>query len=196
MTAPASEITDRRVLRGLRNREAVVQAVIELIEEGHLAPTAAEIAERAGVSLRSIYHHFTDLEDVSRAVADRMFELVAELWKPLPNQGPLEVRLKAFVRQRTTLVERSMPMYRASLLSAPESASVAERVAFTSEFFRGVAAETFALELQGAPTWKLEALDSLASLDGWVRLRVNQRLSVRQAARVLTNAVPAILTAP
>jgi AcrR family transcriptional regulator len=194
--AGTTEITDRRVLRGLRNREAVVEAVIALIEEGDLQPTGAEIAERAGVSLRSIHNLFEDLDDVSRAVADRMFAVVAELFRPNPTEGPLDVRLKAFVRQRSQLVERSMPVYRASLLAAPSSSAVEERITFICEFFRGVTRETFAPELRRAPSWKLEALDSLTSLDGWVRLRVNQRLSFRQAARVFTMAVPAILEAP
>ena len=190
------EITDRRVLRGLRNREAVVEAVIALIEEGDLNPPAAAIAERAGVSLRSIYHHFSDLDDVSRAVADRMFGMVAELYEPIPTDGPLDVRLKAFVRQRTVLVERSLAMYQASLLAAPNSQPVAERVAFISTFFREATAETFEIELRRAPSWKLDAVDSLSSLDGWVRLRVNQRLRVRQATNVLHQAIPAILNAP
>jgi TetR/AcrR family transcriptional regulator, regulator of autoinduction and epiphytic fitness len=195
MASEAPEVTDRRVLRGLRNREAVVEAVIALIEEGDLNPPAATIAERAGVSLRSIYHHFTDLDDVSRAVADRMFGRVAELYEPIPTDGPLDVRVKAFVRQRTVLVERSLAMYQASLLAAPNSQPVAERVAFISEFFRDATSQTFAIELEGAPSWKIEAIDSLSSIDGWARLRVNQRLSVRQAARVLAQAVPAILAA-
>ena len=42
----------------------------------------------------------------------------------------------------------------------------------------------------------LEALDSLTSLDGWVRLRVNQRLSLRKATAVLRQSIPAILDAP
>jgi AcrR family transcriptional regulator len=195
MEPATGEIRDRRVLRGVRNRAAVVEAVIELIEEGQLAPTGPQIAERAGVSLRSIHNHFDDLEDVSRAVADRMFTTVAELWRPNPTEGPLDVRVAAFVRQRSTLVERSMAVYRASLLSAPQSAAVAERVAFIAEFFRGVTRETFAIELRRAPTWKLEAVDSLSSIDGWVRLRVNQGLTVRQARSVLAKSIPPILTA-
>jgi AcrR family transcriptional regulator len=194
--AGTTEITDRRVLRGVRNREAVVDAVIALIEEGDLQPTGAAIAERAGVSLRSIHNLFEDLDDVSRAVAERMFAVVAEIYRPNPTEGPLDVRLKAFVRQRTQLVERSMPVYRASLLVVPSSPAVEERVLFIREFFRGVVRETFAQELRRAPSWKLEAVDSLASIDGWIRLRVNQRLSVRQASRVLSMGIPAILRAP
>ena len=189
------EVTDRRVLRGMRNREAVVEAVIALVEEGDFNPTAATIAERAGVSLRSIHNHFADLDDVSRAVADRMFTMVAELYRPIPTDGPFDLRLKEYVKQRTTLAERSLAMHQASVIAAPTSPAVAQRVAFTSEFFRDLTAQAFAIELRRAPTWKLEALDSLTSLDGWVRLRVNQRLSVGRGRRVLTEAIRGILAA-
>lgn len=193
--AGQSEVTDLRVLRGMRNRAAVVDALIELIDEGELTPTAALIAERAGVSLRSIHNLFEDLDDVSRSVADKTFAAVAELWRPNPTEGPLELRVRAFVPQRAALVERSLNVYRASLLSAHASEPVAERIAFVSEFFRGVVQNTFAIELRRAPPWKLEALDSITSIDGWVRLRIHQGLTVAQAKRVLARTVPAILTA-
>ena len=59
---PAQSLDDGRVVRGLRNREALVDAIITLNEEGVLRPSAAEIAERAGVSLRSVYRHFEDID--------------------------------------------------------------------------------------------------------------------------------------
>ena len=190
-----AEITDRRVLRGIRNRESVVSAVIDLIEEGLLTPTAAMISDRAGVSLRSIHNLFDDVDDISRAVADRMFATVAELWRPNPTDGPLDHRVRAFVAQRTALAERSMAVYRASLLTAHGSDDVSERVRFISEFFRGVVEETFAPELRHAPSWKLEAVDSIASLDGWLRLRIGQHLPFDEAGRVLAHSIPVILTA-
>ena len=54
--------TDGRVLRGERNRSAIVEALLALLEEGGAKPSAKEIAERAGVSLRSVFQHFDDME--------------------------------------------------------------------------------------------------------------------------------------
>ena len=53
---------DGRRARGIRTRDAIVSALIDLIAGGDIAPTAQRIADRAGVSVRSVYQHFTDVE--------------------------------------------------------------------------------------------------------------------------------------
>ena len=55
MTAKAE---DGRVARGLRTREAVIDALFELHAEGNLTPTIEQIAERVGRTTRAIYLHF------------------------------------------------------------------------------------------------------------------------------------------
>jgi TetR/AcrR family transcriptional regulator of autoinduction and epiphytic fitness len=189
------ETVDRRVLRGQRNRQAVLEALAELIAEGDLSPTAEEIAERAGLSVRSIYHHFDDIEGLHRAVADEHLRTIASLIEPIPDDGPLEVRLDAFIAQRVLLFETAMPVYRASLLAAMDSPAIAERVALSHVGLRALTEQTFAIELDGAEPWRLEALDALTSLDGWVRLRVAQELDPDTASHVMARAIRAVLDA-
>lgn len=196
MPSEDPQTTDRRVLRGQRNREAVVTSLIELIDEGELTPTAAQIAERAGLAVRSIYHHFADLGRLQEAVADRHFSSLLDVLAPIPTDGPLQARLTAFVGQRALLFERAMPVYRASMLTAVKSPAVAERMAFGHEFLRAELAQTFAIELRSGAPWTLEALDALASIDGWVRLRISQELEVEAAQQVLTHAIEALLADP
>ncbi|MHB8506820.1 MAG: TetR family transcriptional regulator, partial [Acidimicrobiales bacterium] len=62
---------DGRVLRGRRNRESEVEAFLSLIEEGDERPTARAIAERAGVSLRSVFQHFDELEQIYEVAGRR-----------------------------------------------------------------------------------------------------------------------------
>ena len=47
---PASATVDGRRLRREQNREAVIDALVELFEEGSYTPSSGEIAERAGIS--------------------------------------------------------------------------------------------------------------------------------------------------
>jgi len=59
---------DGRSARALRTREAIVDACVSLIEDGELRPTAPRVAERAGVSVRSVFQHFADLPALHSAV--------------------------------------------------------------------------------------------------------------------------------
>jgi AcrR family transcriptional regulator len=181
--------TDRRVLRGQRNRAALVDAVIDLIDEGELTPTAGQIAERAGVALRSIYHHFHDLDGLTRAVADEQLIRLADVLQPIPTDAPFEQRLATFVKQRAELMERGMAVYRASLLAVQRNPAVGRRMELTNRFLREELAQTFAEELKARPGWVLDALDVLTSYDGWIRLRLGQGLSVARARRLIAGAV-------
>ena len=51
---------DGRTVRAERTRQALVDSLLNLLDEGQLTPTAAEIAARAGVSERSVFQHFPD----------------------------------------------------------------------------------------------------------------------------------------
>ena len=188
------EVTHRRVLRGQINREAILVAVVELIEEGNLTPTADQIATRAGVARRSVYHHFDDLDDVTRAVSERYLATYIASWKPRPTEGDLDQRHTTFVAQRSAFAERIMPIYRASRLVAVQSPAMAEPLADTGAFLRSELGQSFGPELAAAPAWTIEALDAMTSLDCWVHLRVNQSLSVRRARRVVDESVAAILS--
>jgi len=64
-------VLDGRTARSARTRDAVVRALLGLISEGDVRPTAGRIAERAGISLRSVYVHFDDLDDLFLAAFQR-----------------------------------------------------------------------------------------------------------------------------
>src|SRR5262244_3920643 len=91
---------DGRIARGARARAAIVDALLELIEAGELRPSAARVAERAGVSLRSVFQHFKDVESLFAALADRQIERLAPLAGRVAAAGPLSKRLDAFVATR------------------------------------------------------------------------------------------------
>src|SRR3954449_13008343 len=99
MTAPTA--VDGRNLRAERTRTALAAAYLDLLSEGDLRPTAERIAERAGVSPRSVFKHFPDREALFAAAAEiregRIRELIGDL--PAPA-GSLDERLDAFVEQR------------------------------------------------------------------------------------------------
>jgi AcrR family transcriptional regulator len=100
---------DGRAARALRTREAIVDACIALVEEGDLRPTAPRIAQRAGVSVRSVFQHFDDLPSLHIAVTESIAERMAALVGPIDAALPLDDRIARFVEQRSNLLEAMMP---------------------------------------------------------------------------------------
>src|SRR5258707_14588117 len=109
---------DGRTARALRTREAIVDASIALVDEGDLRPTAPKIAERACVSVRSVFQHFDDLEGLYAAVADRLVERLGHLGLTVDPKQPLDPRLPEPVRQRAVLPGAVTPIRRASVVHA------------------------------------------------------------------------------
>ena len=62
---------DGRRLRRARNRAAVIDSLLELIRMGETDPTVSKIAERAGVSHRSVFRYFDDMDDLARTAIDQ-----------------------------------------------------------------------------------------------------------------------------
>lgn len=182
---------DLRAARRERNRDKVVQALLDLVQEGEFEPTAAQIADRAGVARRSIYHYFPDLDALVIAVAEQHFSRLLDVLAPIPA-GTFEQRLRAFSRNRSTLLEQALPVYRASLGAAATSRAISDNIAVSHAYLRDEVAQTFAEELRKAKAWQREMLDLVTSLDAWLRLRVVQQLSERSAQRAMRHAIAAI----
>jgi TetR/AcrR family transcriptional regulator of autoinduction and epiphytic fitness len=98
--APPPGRLDGRTARAHRTRDAVVEALLSLQEEGDLEPTAQRVAARAGVALRSVYAHFSDMETLWARAGRRELARLAELVDPVPGDLPLAERLDRFCASR------------------------------------------------------------------------------------------------
>ncbi|HEY9555662.1 MAG TPA: TetR/AcrR family transcriptional regulator [Acidimicrobiales bacterium] len=197
-SAPPAAPVDGRTLRSMRTREAIVDATISLIDEGDLRPTAPRVAERAGVSVRSVFQHFDDLESLHAAVAERLVERVAVLVVPIDPAGPLDDRLTRFVHQRVLLLEAVSPIRRAAGVHGPFSTEITARLRDGQEFLRSELERTFEPELDACEsadrTEVLDALDAALSWSTWEGLRAGRGRDEAAAERVLRRLASAVLT--
>lgn len=194
--ARRDEQLDGRTLRSLRTREAIVDAMIALIEEGDLRPTAPRVAAAASVSVRSIFQHFDDLETLHAAVAERFLERVANLVLRVAPEEPLAERLAHFVQQRTLLLEAVTPIRRAAAVHGPFSAEITSRLRDGQSYLRSEVEQTFALELDAAGAQRgelLDALDATFSWATWEGLRAGLGRSAADAERVLVRLADGVL---
>ncbi len=187
---------DGRAARAIRTRNAVVDAMLDLVDEGHVRPPAALIARRAGVSLRSVYQHFDDLEMLFEVAAERHQERYAHL-EPLPELPPgLEARIRVYVEHKARWLEAIAPMARAAALQAPFSPGVASRLAAAWGRHSDTVADAFAPELARAGQRErlLNAAEVATSWPTWESLRTTIGLSVQEAAAVVELTLCRLLT--
>jgi TetR/AcrR family transcriptional regulator, regulator of autoinduction and epiphytic fitness len=189
---------DGRSARALRTREAIVDALLALIDDGELKPPAPRIAERAGVSLRSIYQHFEDLEALFAAAHRRYTERLLAIAAEVPDTGSLESRLDAFVEQRARIMEAVTPARRASLLQEPFSQQLRDGRNRIYELATAETVRVFRAELAGLDEEcradLVAAASMAASWEAWEHLRLGG-LDVDGARRVMRMTLSALLGA-
>jgi AcrR family transcriptional regulator len=191
---------DGRTARRDRNRDAVLDAVLELFTEDMFMPGANEVAERSGVSPRSVYRYFEDADALTRAAIDRQLELVEPLFEIADiGEGPLDERIERFVTARLRLWAAVGPTARAASFRVATNAVMREQFERTREILRGQAARMFAPELDdldGAESRAvLGAVDVLCEFAGLDHLRRVRGLTESQTRDILIRSLRRLLGA-
>jgi len=176
----------------------VAEAMNDLYEEGHRRPTAPQVAERAGVSVRAVFHHFSDMEQLACHVGQGQFERNIRSAQPaLLTEGPLRKRLELFVQRRAQLMEPMTPVRRAALLLEPFSELVAGSIASMRSSEREEVVLAFRPELEALEADEaqrlLEALTAVSSWSHWDCLRSQGSLDVEAARQVVSSTLRALL---
>jgi AcrR family transcriptional regulator len=188
---------DGRVLRGARTKGRIVQALLDLVTDGVANPTAAAIAERAGVSVRSVFQHFDDLESLYADLAAEQSVRVAPLLESLERPESLDERIDALVAQRRELFEVISPVRHAIGGRASESPALRRRLDEIATALRRQVAQQFDTELAALdPTVAstlLDVVDTVSSFEVWDRFRTVQRLAPSDAADAMATALRRLL---
>jgi AcrR family transcriptional regulator len=188
---------DGRVARRQRNRDAVVDAIMVLIESGDLDPNLARVAEVAGVSERSIFRHFETRDALIAAVVDRQLERVLSLVRDVPSDGPLDARVHALVAERARMYEAITPMRRVALRVAERSELVAEKLREAQRWNRAELERVFAAELDPRATAERREVVAtgamVAGWEAWDVLRTREGCSVTRAVAIVERLLGATI---
>ncbi|HWA64147.1 MAG TPA: TetR/AcrR family transcriptional regulator [Caulobacteraceae bacterium] len=176
---------DGRRRRGQDSRERIVQAMLDLVEGGALAPAAEAVAARANVGLRTVFRHFKDMDSLYREMSEVISGEMHRSIVDRPFQAPTwRGRLSEIIRRRAAVYEKIFPFRRAADVHRHDSSVLqADHAAFVAE-----ARDILRRELPpqiGGDAVRFEALDLLLSYDSWTRLRRDQHLSHDRAVEVL-----------
>ena len=182
-----SRSQDGRIVRGLRTRQALVQATLDLIQAGDVEPTSAGIATIAGVSSRALFQHFTSLADLYAAAFDLAVSRAFTRAHAIDETAPLFSRIDALVSDRAVLFEEWLPVWRFAERVRSVAPAVGLGISELRKLLRARLAAWFAFELanleEGARDLVLDSLDLAFGLDSWMNMREQLRLSPNHASR-------------
>ena len=192
--AVKAESVDGRIVRRHNNRRRIVAAMLELVRAGSISPGAEEVAERAGVGLRTVFRHFDDMDSLYREMAEAMrIELQPIVAVPFASRD-WKGKIVEMIERRARLFERAMPFKNAADVHRHRS----EFLRKDYETMR--AAERAALEMALPASLRndkriFEALDHALSFSTWQHLRRDQKLSQAEAAQTVEYNVRALIVA-
>lgn len=189
---------DGRVARRQRNVDAVLDVVLELFAEDAMFPTIEQVANRSGLSLRSLYRYFADPGELLEAAIDRANQRGREMSRlPSIGEGPLEARIDDFVAMRLNLHDEVGSVFRATLANAARHTRIQDQLAVDRNAMQAQFERQFAPELSAlrgsARKAVLTSGDLVTQLDSIEFLRRHRRLSPGETRSALTTALQRLL---
>ncbi len=190
---------DGRRLRSERTRQTIIEAYLELLRESPLMPTAAQIARRAGFSVRSVFERFSDLNALSLATADYAIALGQSEAPARDVDADRATRIQSHVHTRASVCEKWLPLWRVLVDTQRELEDLRVRIDLARQ------GNLMRLHLMYAPELTamgepergrlLLALVTLTSFETWDQLRHSYKLSVEDGETVWREAIDRMLPA-
>lgn len=190
---------DGRSARRQRNIDAVVDATLSMFAEESMFPTMEQVAQRSGLSLRSLYRYFADPADLLDEAIRRTQEIGNEFSQlDDPGEGPLEQRVADFAAMRLRLFERMAPVYRATMANAARHPRILANQTRARDRLRAQFELQFAPELSAMSDERrqaaLSAGDVLTQFDSLDFMRRHRELSIAATESVLVASLTALLS--
>jgi AcrR family transcriptional regulator len=175
----------------------VLEALVALIDERSPHPTIPDVAARAGLSVRTVYHHFGGIRELLVAAVALQSDRHRDLLFLIPPRGSADLRITALCRQRRLYFEEVSPVYRMALVRARGEPALHVLLADDRAALRAQLARTLAPELSARRTGQAELLDALAHAtgwDAWQSLRDDGDRTAPSAERVMALTATSLLS--
>ena len=199
-TGATTVSSDGRHARRERNRLAVVDAMLSLYQEGNLDPSSDAIAARAGLSPRSLFRYFDDLDDLVRAAISRQYERIRPLAEiDLSTEAPLAERVGRLVRSRLRTYDEIAAAGKVARARAHSQPLLAAQLTQARVQWRRQVEVLFAPELTAMGAARaagtVSVADVLASFEAVQLMRDDQGLARARIEAALTDSLIRLLEA-
>jgi AcrR family transcriptional regulator len=188
---------DGRRLRSERTRRLIVEAYMALVRENAQMPTAVQIAERAGYSVRSIFERFPDLTALRVAVTDYAIAEARANAALRDLDAPRTTRIRSQVEQRAKTCETWLPLWRVLSADSSQSPDLHQRITVIRQLIIMRMEMMFKPELSAMAESDRKktmlALEAITDFESWARMRELYGLSVEEASTVWVRAIDRLL---
>ncbi|MGI9286125.1 MAG: TetR/AcrR family transcriptional regulator [Pseudomonadales bacterium] len=184
--------TDGRIQRSERSRQLIIDAMLALVNEGNLIPTAQQVADRAGVAIRTVFRHFSEMENLYAEMDSYLKPTYEGLFLGGDRSGSLEERV-------LHAVERHANAYSAMGLVIQSTLSLIWRSPVLKKNYarnqRGLRKDLddWLPELKKVSVETREAIDAITSFEFWDRLQSQQGLGKKACVTLVTNLVTGLI---
>ncbi|OFW97400.1 MAG: hypothetical protein A3D94_17375 [Alphaproteobacteria bacterium RIFCSPHIGHO2_12_FULL_66_14] len=176
-----------------------MEAFLALLRESSTMPTAAQIAERAGYSVRSIFERFPDLNALRVATVDYQLAQAAALAPPRHVDGDRQTRIRSQVETRAGTCERGIALWRVFLFLVDESEELKLRLDVarqrTIDRFEIMYRPELSTLGDRERKYLLIALEALTDIESWARMREMHGMSFEESCAVWIRAIDRMLPA-
>ncbi|UYN93054.1 MAG: hypothetical protein KIT25_13330 [Enhydrobacter sp.] len=194
--AGANRVDGRR-LRSERTRQLIIEAYMALVRENPQVPTASQIAERAGYSVRSVFERFPDLLALRVAAADYAIAEARTQSALRDVDADRPTRIRSQVESRAAGCERWLPLWRVLNADSAGAEELQKRIRLIRELIRLRLELMFRPELAGLSDGErrrmLLALEAITDFESWGRMRELYGLTIEEACAVWIRALDRLL---
>jgi AcrR family transcriptional regulator len=186
-------VADGRRRRSERTRLSIIEAYLELLRRNSVMPTAAQLADQAGCSVRSIFERFSDLNALTLATADYAIAKGQAEAVPRDVDGTRSIRIRSHVETRALACEKWLPLWRVIAGLDQPDLRMRVQIARLANVERMKLMYRFELSLLAEPDELLIALATLISFESWDQMRHSFGLSTEAAQAVLRSTIDRML---
>jgi len=111
LTADDDIASDGRHARSQRTRTEISNALLQLLEEGHHEPGVQQVAKRANVSVRTVYHHFDDIEGLYTELVDIQSKRIMPLLTVVSGRRSTLSKARQIVDMHDDLYTLAAPLH-------------------------------------------------------------------------------------
>ena len=183
---------DGRILRSQKSQNLILDAIIKLINNGNLYPTAQEVAKESGIAIRTVFRQFADMESLLMKVDELINEKLLNEESYINMSLSLSERLKKIIDERVYFYNKYENIMIATVTQLPKYKILQKRYPEYQKLLRKRTEEIIP-EILSLKSNSQELLDATLSFAFFERLKF-QGMNKINIAKSLNNQCKKILS--